>query len=34
MSLLKSTGTGTNLSRSNLSSLLFKLLKLIGNILI
>ena len=28
--LLKSTGTGTNLSRSNLSNLLFKLFKLVG----
>ena len=30
LSLLKSTGTSTNLSTSNLSALLFKLLKLIG----
>ena len=30
LSLLKSTGTGTNLSTSNLSTLLFKLLKLVG----
>ena len=29
-SLLKSTGTGTNLSISNLSTLLFKSLKLLG----
>ena len=29
-SLLKSTGTGTNLSTSNLFTLLFKLLKLVG----
>ena len=31
--LLKSTGTGTNLSRSNLSTLLFKLRKLVGTFL-
>ena len=30
LSLLKSTGTGTNLSTSNLSTLLSKLLKLVG----
>ena len=30
LSLLKSKGTGSNLSTSNLSTLLFKLLKLIG----
>ena len=30
LSLLKSAGTGTNLSTSNLSTLLFKLLKLLG----
>ena len=30
LSLLKSTGTGTNLSTSNLSTLLLKLLKLVG----
>ena len=30
LSLLKSTGTGTNLSTSKLSTLLFKLLKLLG----
>ena len=30
VSLLKSTGSGTNLSISNLSTLLFKLLKLVG----
>ena len=30
LSLLKSTGTGTNLSLSNLSTLLLKLLKLVG----
>ena len=30
LNLLKSTGTGTNLSTSNLSSLLFKLLKFLG----
>ena len=30
LSLLKSTGIGTNLSSSNLSTLLFKLLKLVG----
>ena len=30
LSLLKSTGAGTNLSTSNLSPLLFKLLKLVG----
>ena len=30
LSLLKSTGAGTNLSTSNLSTLLFKLLKLVG----
>ena len=30
LSLLKSTGTGTNLSTSNLSTLFFKLLKLVG----
>ena len=30
LSLLKSTGTGTNLSTSNLPTLLFKLLKLVG----
>ena len=30
LSLLKSTGTGTNLSTSNLSTLLFKWLKLVG----
>ena len=28
--LFKSTGTGTNLSTSNLSTLLFKLLKTLG----
>ena len=33
LSLLKSTGTGTNLSTSNLSTLLFKLLKLVGRVL-
>ena len=32
-SLLKSTGTGTNLSTSNLSTLLFKFLKLLGTFL-
>ena len=31
ISLLKPTGAGTNLSISNLSTLLFKLLKLFGN---
>ena len=30
LSLLQPTGTGTNLSTSNLSTLLFKLLKLVG----
>ena len=30
LSLLKSTGIGTKLSSSNLSTLLFKLLKLVG----
>ena len=30
LSLLKSAGTGTNLSTSNLSILLFKLVKLVG----
>ena len=30
--LLKSTGTGTNLSISNLSTLFFKLLKLFGKL--
>ena len=30
LSLLKSTGTSTNLSTSNLSNLLFKLFKLVG----
>ena len=30
LSLLQSAGTGTNLSTSNLSTLLFKLLKLVG----
>ena len=30
LSLLKSTGTGTNLSTPKLSTLLFKLLKLLG----
>ena len=30
LSLLKSTGIGTNLSSSNLSTLLFKSLKLVG----
>ena len=30
LNLLKSTGTGNSLSRSNLSTLLFKLLKLLG----
>ena len=34
LSLLESTGTGTNLSTSNLSTLLFKLLKLVENFLI
>ena len=33
LSLLKSTGTGTNLSKSNLSTLLFKLFKLLGTFL-
>ena len=33
LSLLKSTGTGTNLSTSNLSTLLFKLLELSGTFL-
>ena len=32
LSLLKSTGTGTNLSTSNLSTLIFKLFKPIGTI--
>ena len=31
--LLKSTGAGTNLSTSNLSTLLFKLFKLVGTFL-
>ena len=30
LSLLKSTGTGANLSMSNLATLFFKLLKLVG----
>ena len=30
LSLLKSTGTGSNLSKPNLSTLLFKLFKLVG----
>ena len=30
LSLIKLTGTGTNLSTSNLCTLLFKLLKLVG----
>ena len=34
LSLLKSTGTGANLSKSNLCILLFKLLKLVGTFLI
>ena len=33
LSLLKSTGTCINLSTSNLSTLLFKLLKLVGTFL-
>ena len=33
LSLHKSMGAGTNLSKSNLSTLLFKLLKLVGTIL-
>ena len=32
LSILKSTGTGTNLSTSNLSTLLFKLLKLVDKV--
>ena len=32
LSLLKSTGTGTNLSESNLSTLLFKLFRSVGTV--